>query len=222
MTLGEQAPISLCHETPSLLFGYVDSDWGSDTTHRRSVSGMCFMLDGGVVTYKTRFQKIVANNTTKEEFVAASDAAKMALYVRSILIDIGIDQTHATLLYEDNLGAYLMADAQQPTKRTHHMDILYFSLQDWVEQDMFVLEPIRTTNNGADMFTKGLNRTLFHKHRDNIMGNIPPWLVSTSSPECLPCLHAGKHGGCENILTYDTLYVYFACRYIQYTLSLVE
>ena len=39
-SVSEQAPISNSHETPSLLFGYVDSDWGSDTTHRRSVSGM--------------------------------------------------------------------------------------------------------------------------------------------------------------------------------------
>ena len=102
----------------------------------------------------------------------------MALDVRSILHNIGIQQEHATLLYEDNLGAYLMADAHQPTKRTHHMDICYFSLLDWVEQDMIELEPIGTTNNGADMFTKGLNRTMLHKHRDNIMDNISPWLVS--------------------------------------------
>ena len=153
------------------------------------------MLAGGVVTYKTRFQKIVANSTTEAEFVAASDAAKMALYVHSILQDINIHQEYATLLYDDNMGAYLMADAQQPTKRTRHMDIRYFSLQDWVEQDMIELEPISTTNNNADMFTKGLNRTLFHKHRDNIMGNIPPWVVSTVCTlvrslltSCLPCL----------------------------------
>ena len=52
----------------------------------------------------------------------------MTLYVRSILNDIGIQQEYATLLYEDNLGAYLMADAQQPTKMRRHMDIQYLSL----------------------------------------------------------------------------------------------
>ena len=103
------------------------------------------------------------------------------------------------------MGAYLMEDAQKPTKRTRHMDIRYLSLQDWVEQDMIELEPISTTNNNVDMFTKGLNRTLFHKHRDNIMGNIPPWVVSTVCTlirslltSCLPCLRPDKHGGCRN------------------------
>ena len=45
------------------------------------------------------------------------------LYVRTILEQIGLPQINATTLYEDNKGALLMANAQQSTKRTRHMDI---------------------------------------------------------------------------------------------------
>ena len=67
------------------LFGYVDSDWASDIRHRRSVSGIAFLLAGAVVAYKTRVQPTVSTSSTEAEFIAASDAAKMALYIRTIL-----------------------------------------------------------------------------------------------------------------------------------------
>jgi len=74
-------------------------------------------------------------SSTEAEFYAASDAGKIALCIRSILNDIGIEQEQAaTPMYEDNNGALLMANAGQPTKRTSHIDIHHFALLDWVEQ----------------------------------------------------------------------------------------
>ena len=43
-----------------------------------------------------------------------------------------------------------MANAQQPTKGTRHMDLKYFSLQEWVERDLLVLRRINTADNYAD------------------------------------------------------------------------
>jgi hypothetical protein len=50
------------------------------------------------------------------------------------LEQIGIPHLkEATVLFEDNNSALLMANAQQPTKFTQHMDIKTFILQDWVQ-----------------------------------------------------------------------------------------
>ena len=106
--------------------------------------------------------------------MAACDAAKMAIYVRSLLDQIGIPQEDATLLLEDNTGALMMENAGQSTKRTRHMDIRHFAIQDWVEEDIIILEYIDTSDNSADSFTKPLGRTLFNKHCDVIMGRTPP------------------------------------------------
>ena len=54
------------------------------------------------------------------------------------------------------------------------MDIRHFSIQDWVEEDMILLEDLRTGENSSDALTKNLGRTLFHIHNDVIMGRIPP------------------------------------------------
>lgn len=54
------------------------------------------------------------------------------------------------------------------------MDIKHFGIQDWVEQDIVILEYIRSPQNSADSFTKALARTLYYVHNDVIMGRIPP------------------------------------------------
>ncbi len=45
--------------------------------------------------------------------MAAYDAGKMILFVRSILWDLGIPQEAAPLLYEDNDACTAMANAQK-------------------------------------------------------------------------------------------------------------
>ena len=108
----------------------VDATWGNDSEHRKSVSGYALMLSGGCVLYKTRYQPTVALSSTESEFTAACDAAKSILYVRSILEEIHIPQPNATVLYIDNNGALLMANAQQPTRRTRHLDLKHFAILD--------------------------------------------------------------------------------------------
>jgi hypothetical protein len=106
--------------------------------------------------------------------MAGYDTGKMVLFLRSILYDLGIPQQAASIIYEDNDGCTAMANAQKPTTRTRHMDIKYFALSDWVEMDLMILERIDTSINEADHFTKVLDRTLFYRHVDHIMGRIPP------------------------------------------------
>ena len=151
-----------------------DSDHATDSTHRKSVTGIVHHLAGGTILYKTRYQDVVALSTSEAEFIAAAEAGKQILYLRSILHDIGIPQHEATTLYEDNMGALLMANAQKPTKRTKHMDTRHFALQDWVDRDLIILRRINTSDNYSDAMTKPLSRILFYRHMEYIQGKIIP------------------------------------------------
>ena len=157
----------------------VDSDYANDTTHRRSVTGIAIKLAGGTIFYKTAFQPTVALSSTEAEFIAACEAAKVILYIRSILDDINIKQESATTLFEDNQGALLMANSGQPTKRTRHMDTKFFALQNWVDLDLLSLKRINTADNESDGMTKNLARTLFYRHMEYLMGKITPEYVGT-------------------------------------------
>ena len=155
----------------------VDASYSGDVTHRKSVTGMIGRLAGGTITYKTKFQDIVALSSTEAEFIAACDAGKTCLYIRSILEDLGIPQDQATILYEDNKGAIAMANAGRPTKRTKHVDTRYFALQSWVEEDLLLLKSIPTSDNSSDAMTKNTPRILFNRHNDFILGRTVPTYV---------------------------------------------
>lgn len=132
---------------------YSDPDWETCTKTRRSFSGICIWLDGGTIAYKWKFQPTVAGLSTKAEFMAAYDTGKMILFVRSVLCDLNIPQEAATLLYEDNNGCTTMGNTQKPTPWTHHIDIKYFSLCEWVERDLILLDRIDTSINMSDHLT---------------------------------------------------------------------
>ena len=159
---------------PLNINAYADSDWATCTKTRRSFSGIIVQLAGGTIAYKTKLQPTVALSSTEAEFMAACDAGKMILFIRSIMWDLGIPQQAATILYEDNDACTAMANAQKPTSQTRHMDIQCFALAEWVERDLMILERIHTSINVADHMTKILDRTLFYRHVDYIMGHVPP------------------------------------------------
>ncbi len=86
--------------------------------------------------------------------MTATDVGRMCLFVRSILWDLNIPQEAATVAYKDNVGCTAMDNAQKPTSRTRHIDIKYFALCEWVEQNLILLERIDTSINIADHLTK--------------------------------------------------------------------
>jgi hypothetical protein len=98
----------------------------------------------------------------------------MILFFCSILEDLQIPKHHATIMYEDNRGALFMANAQQTSQRTRHIDIKLFALIDWVQEDLMVLETIPTSDNCSDTMRKALAKTLFYRHTDTIMGRRVP------------------------------------------------
>ncbi len=165
---------SLEQHQDTILVGAKDSDYAGDVSHRRSVAGVILTLAGGAVLFKSNFLKAVSLSSTEAEFSAAAHAGKLILYLRTILDEIGLPQEDATVLYEDNQGALLMANAQKPTKRTRHMDTQAFALQSWVDQDLISIKRIDTSDNYSDGMTKALSRTLFYRHNDYVMGRVLP------------------------------------------------
>ena len=153
---------------------YGGSDWATCVKTRQSFSGVWIQHAGSTIAFKTKFQPTVALSSTKAEFMAATDVSWMCLFVRSILWDLEVPQEPATVAYEDNAGCTAMANTQKPTSRTWHIDIKYFALCKWVEQDLILLEWIDTSINIADHLIKILSRTLFHWNADYLLGHVPP------------------------------------------------
>jgi len=155
------------------LDAYTDWDWATCVKTRQPFGGSCIRLADGTIAYKCKFQPTVAGSSTEAEFKMAYDTGKMILFMRSVLWDLYIPQQAATVLYEDNEACTAMGNAQKPTTRTRHIDIKYFSIGEWIERDLMILDRIDTSINMSDHLTKGLSCTLFHRHADFLLGHVP-------------------------------------------------
>jgi hypothetical protein len=173
------------------MHAYSDSDWGADTNHRLSITGVIIMYAGAAIGYKTKYQDTIALSSTEAEFVAACDTAKLVLYFRSLINELDIPQDETTIIYEDNCGALLMVEAQQPTKNSRHIDIKHYAILDWVERDLITLHGITTHDNASDAMTKPLPKQLFYRHFDTYMGRRAPQYFMTTFPHFFQ--HTGKH-----------------------------
>lgn len=59
--------------------GYVDADWASDKSTRRSASAYVFMIGGGCVSWRSKLQPTVALSAAEAEYVEAAAAAQEAV-----------------------------------------------------------------------------------------------------------------------------------------------
>jgi len=88
------------------LQGFVDADWAGSVHDRKSFTGYAFMMNGGCVSWDSRKQRTVALSSTEAEYMALSEAAKEAVYLRRLVQKLGVNADNLTLS-SDNLGAQM-------------------------------------------------------------------------------------------------------------------
>jgi hypothetical protein len=176
----------------STLYGATDATWGADRSHRRSVGGIVFLYAGGAVYYKCRYLPTIALSSTEAEFASMADAGKAALYLRSLLSDMGFVQELPTEIQADNHGALQMATAQQPTRRTRHIDMKQFVILQWSEEDLISFTDCPSALLMADSMTKQTGRTKFYEHMDIIMGRRKPRFSPTTN-QCVINVVSASH-----------------------------
>ncbi|KAH9698363.1 hypothetical protein KPL71_023988 [Citrus sinensis] len=70
--------------------GYTDSDFMSDKDSRKSTSGYVFTLGSGAISWMSVKQSCITDSTTKAEYVATSEAAKEAIWLRKFLRNLEV------------------------------------------------------------------------------------------------------------------------------------
>jgi hypothetical protein len=156
-------------ETEVQLNGYVDADWGSNPNGRKSQSGYLFTLCGGVISWASKKQSVVALSSTEAEYVAASLACQEAVWLRVLLEDISFVQNKPTMIKEDNQGAIALSKNPKYHPRTKHIDIKHHFIRDKVAKKEVVLDYCPTEEMLADLLTKPLGKTTFQRFRE-LMG----------------------------------------------------
>ena len=109
---------------------YADAD-GSMAEDRHAISGYAFLLHGGAVSWTAKHQEIISLSTTKSEYIAATYAAKEALWLRSLLSQLFNINLEATTLFSDNQSAIALTKDHQYHTITKHIDVRFHFIR-WI------------------------------------------------------------------------------------------
>ena len=141
--------------------GYCDADYAGDLISAKSTSGYIFYIANGPITWKSKLQTIIAQSTTEAEYIAINIAAKEAVYIKSLLKELGHYKQNKLPLYTDNNGALLLAKNPIFHERTKHIAVKYHYIRDLINKGIIDLIYISTKEQKADGFTKALDKIKF-------------------------------------------------------------
>lgn len=146
--------------TPDMMIKmYSDSDFASDTSTRKSVSGYILMIGGGPVCWQSRKQKSVSTSTTEAEYVALSETCKQAVWTSRLLNEFGVGKELIGLsgmqIFTDSQSALALSKGTNSSK-TKHIDVAHHYVRDCVENKGVKIDYISTEQMLADVLTKPL------------------------------------------------------------------
>ena len=153
-------------EEELIVNGYTDASFQTDKDDFRSQSGFVFCLNGGAVCWKSSKQDTVADSTTEAEYIATSEAAKEAVWLKKFLVELGVVPSIANPvdLYCDNNGAIAQAKEPRSHQKTKHILRRFHLIRHIVERGDVKVCKVSTDLNVADPLTKPLPQAKHNSH----------------------------------------------------------
>ncbi|KAJ9566114.1 hypothetical protein OSB04_002080 [Centaurea solstitialis] len=150
--------------------GYSDASFQTDRDDFRSQSGYVFTLNGGAISWKSSKQDTIADSTTEAEYIAASDAAKEAVWLRNFLSDLRVvaSISRPIDIFCDNSGAVAQAKEPREHHKSRHVLRKYHLIREIIGRGDVRLCKIPTEDNVADPLTKPLARVKHEAHANSI------------------------------------------------------
>lgn len=158
--------------SPVSITAYADSDWGSERSDRKSVTGWIAMINGDPVSWASKKQKIVSQSTCEAELYAEGAAINEVKWLSGLLQEIGLDASSAPTVHGDNQSAIALSKNGIKSERTKHVAIKYAYIHDEVSHDRVKLKWIPTNKQLADILTKSLARPAHEALRDQLMTSV--------------------------------------------------
>ena len=117
-------------------------------------------------------QTVTASGSTEAEFVAAFTAAKTAQCLKFVLQELGFSQEGPTKIHIDNqVALQIVNEDQASTIQNMHLDIGFFSLQDWREEGSVSMIHIARVPTPSDDLTAPSACCLHAMHCQRMTGH---------------------------------------------------
>ncbi|GJU72641.1 retrotransposon protein, putative, ty1-copia subclass [Tanacetum coccineum] len=145
---------------------YCDAGFETDRDETKSQARYVFVLNGGAVDWNSSKQSTTAMSVIESEYIAASEAAMKAVWIRKFISGLGIVPTinEPLNMYCDNSAAVHYANEPGIQRGAKHYHRRYHYVCKCVKLSEIKILKVHTDNNLADPFTKALSNRKLTQH----------------------------------------------------------
>jgi hypothetical protein len=154
---------------------YSDSDWASSKDGRKSVGGYMIFLNGVLISWRSKMQRVVSLSSAEAEFYACAEAVKEVPFLKQLLTFLGIKVQLPIEIRIDNVGAIYMTQGEASTTRTRHMDVRWFYVNDLQDEGIIVVKFVRSEDNVSDVATKNVTAAVMRNHINKLIAEKDYW-----------------------------------------------
>ncbi|WMV14920.1 hypothetical protein MTR67_008305, partial [Solanum verrucosum] len=130
-------------------------------------SGYLTFVEGNLVTWRSRKQKVVARSSAEAEFRGMANGLCELLWIKYVLKDLGIECTRPMNLFCDNKTTIQIA--QNPVQHDQkHVEIDRHFIKDKLDQKITHFPFVKSESQLGDVFTKAVSRKVFHEMIDKL------------------------------------------------------
>ena len=148
--------------------GFSDSSHNVDEDDGKSTTGHVFYLDASPITWCSTKKEIVALSSCEAEFMAATEAAKQAIWLQELLGEVVGKTCVKVKIMVDNKSAIALTKNPVFHGRSKHIHRRFHFIRECVEKEQIEVEHVPGTEQRADILTKSLGRTKFVEMRSLI------------------------------------------------------
>ncbi|GJU57092.1 putative ribonuclease H-like domain-containing protein [Tanacetum coccineum] len=150
------AVCACARDSPFDLEAFSDSDYAGASLDRKSTTGGCQFLGKRLISWQFKKQTIVANSTTKAEYVAAANCCGQVLWIQNQMLDYGFNFMN-TKIHIDNESTICIVKNPVFHSKTKHIEIRHHFIRDSYEKRLIQVIKIHTDHNVADLLTKAFD-----------------------------------------------------------------
>jgi transposase InsO family protein len=168
-----EAPVSI----------WCDASWAGCKDTRRSTSGYLLRFQGCWIDWRCHKQETVALSSCEAEYMALTDAATEASWIRTLLAELEsatcntpVSTSRAApipILHCDSQSAIALAQNDVHHSRSKHIDLRHHFIRDEMTAGRITLKWVSSQDQVADILTKTLLPRIFIRLRDSLVSQLP-------------------------------------------------
>ena len=144
----------------SIIEGFSDANWISNSDETKSTSGYVFILASGVVSWKSAKQIIISHSTMEAEIIVLDTATSKAEFLKNLLCDLSLlnkSIPHISM-HCDSQVAISKVTSKKINEKIRYLRVRYKYIRNLISHGVISLDFVRSKNNIVDPLTKGLTR----------------------------------------------------------------